>query len=486
MIQIRIKKHSSQSLQLKLDFPSVSFLQKKNNYGMDMFLFLPQTLGVNKHNYTTYDFYKSLKSYIRLSTPAVDFNDVISDSSVVWDNFSHEIREAQSLPESKIGNILINNIKRHAVIVKESIQQEIKRILLIRDFEKQEVEIENFVAGCYSMRNMQKKIFGQITELNVSEKVNMATRFADEYQSLMLDRLTYTLMSGLRANDKPENPTFGKLNKLVLDEMKYRKKMKYPSVANNNNLVESVVHREGRLKRFIESVLFLTINTRKEGVLYEQLFFSLAAGLAMVFATSIAFATQMIFGTLTLPFFIILVVSYMFKDRIKELTRMFLDKKRKKAFFDFRTIISMQENPKIGMVKEGFGFESQKYIPPEIKAAREKMRVTEIPEEWLEDKVILYKTKITINKSPSLKSFKGISQILRFDISPFTTKMDDHEKEVFIKAKKNLTRHAVNHVYHLNLILRFYEGKQITYRYFKLICDKRGIKRINYCDADVV
>ncbi len=47
MIQIRIKKHSSQLFQLKLDFPSVSFLQKKNNYGMDMFLFLPQTLGVN-------------------------------------------------------------------------------------------------------------------------------------------------------------------------------------------------------------------------------------------------------------------------------------------------------------------------------------------------------------------------------------------------------------------------------------------------------
>jgi hypothetical protein len=301
----------------------------------------------------------------------------------------------------------------------------------------------------------------------------------------MIDRLIVTLMNGLPANDNSDQALKNKLNKLVLDEMKYRKKMKYPSVANNNKLAESMLHREGRLKRFIESALFLTINTRKEGVLYEQLFFSLAAGLAMVFATSIAFATQMIFGTLTLPFFIILVISYMFKDRIKELTRMFLDKKRKKAFFDFRTIISMQENPKIGIVKEGFGFESQKYIPPEIKTAREKMRVTEIPEEWLEDKVILYKTKITINKSASLQAFKGVSQILRFDISPFTIKMDDHEKEVFIKAKKNISRHTVNHVYHLNLILRFYEGKQITYRYFKLVCDKRGIKRINYCDANV-
>lgn len=484
MIQIRIKKHSSQSLQLKLGFPSVSFLQKKNNYGMDMYLFLPPTLGVNKHTYSSGDFYKSLKSYIRLSTPSVDFNSCIDEKSNFWQQLYDDISHAQLLPDKKTQNKLISIIKHHVVVVKESIQLEIKRMLLIRNYEEQTVEIEVFVQGYYAIREMQKKVFAHIARLKLSEKVTMATRFADEYQSLMTERLMFELMNGLPQEDDIATPVKSKLDKLVLDEMKYRKKMKYPSVANNNKVVESVLHREGRLKRYIESVLFLTINTRKEGVFYEQFFLSLAAGLAMIFATSVVFATQMIFDALTLQFFIILVVSYMFKDRIKEQTRMFFDKRRRKSFFDFRTIISSQENPKIGVVKEGFGFESQKYIPPEIKTAREKIRATEIPEEWMEDKVILYKTKITINKSSGLKSFRGISQILRFDISPFTTKMDDHEKEVFVKAKKNLTRHVVNHVYHLNLILRFYEGKKITYRYYKLICDKRGIKRINHCNVD--
>ena len=38
--------------------------------GMDMFLFLPPALDVNRHNFTKHDFYKSLKSYIRLSSPS--------------------------------------------------------------------------------------------------------------------------------------------------------------------------------------------------------------------------------------------------------------------------------------------------------------------------------------------------------------------------------------------------------------------------------
>lgn len=101
MIQIRIKKHSSQSLQLKLGFPSVSFLQKKNNYGMDMYLFLPPTLGVNKHTYSSGDFYKSLKSYIRLSTPSVDFNSCIDEKSNFWQQLYDDISHAQLLPDKK-------------------------------------------------------------------------------------------------------------------------------------------------------------------------------------------------------------------------------------------------------------------------------------------------------------------------------------------------------------------------------------------------
>jgi hypothetical protein len=109
------------------------------------------------------------------------------------------------------------------------------------------------------------------------------------------------------------------------------------------------------------------------------------------------------------------------------------------------------------------------------------MRVTEISEEWIGDKVIHYKTKISISskKTRRLDDFQGLTQIFRFNISAFTMKMDDHEKEVFIKSKKKLKHQLINRVYHLNLIFRFTSGNEERYKYYKLITDKQGIKRID-------
>jgi len=201
----------------------------------------------------------------------------------------------------------------------------------------------------------------------------------------------------------------------------------------------------------------------------------------MVFATTIAFASQYAFGNLTMPFFVVLVISYMFKDRIKELSRLYFDRKRKKMFFDFRTAISLQKHIQIGYMRESFRFEKLNYLPKEIKESRERMRVTEISEEWIGDKVLHYKTQINISakKTRKLEDFDGLTQIFRLNISSFTTKMDDHEKEIFIKSKKQLKRQMIHRVYHLNLIFRFTCGSEVQYKYYKLITNKLGIRRID-------
>ncbi len=83
---------------------------------------------------------------------------------------------------------------------------------------------------------------------------------------------------------------------------------------------EAIVFKRGVLKKYISSFLFLDTNWKPEGKILEQLLIGFAAGLSMVFATLIAFYAQEKYGNLTLPFFSFLVVGYIFKDRIKELT----------------------------------------------------------------------------------------------------------------------------------------------------------------------
>jgi hypothetical protein len=488
MIKDQIKVHARQSFEVKLDFPAKDFLTGNADFGMDMFLFLPPALDVNRHNFTKQDFYKSLKSYIRLSSPSLDMKMVLDKQSQLNVGLDGFISDAASLKTDRSEHVLTRKIKRYVSSINRSLGDEVKHLLRLKDMEKKQNETGEFIQNCYEIRNLFRDFLQKICVAGLSENSIKAARLADEYQSLMLEGHLYVLINGLTHKLDPSSKTMQDLHHLVLDEIRYRKKVDYPSVASNSRSNEHLLHRRGRLKRYIESNLFLNTDTRKEGVFYEQLFFSLAAGLAMVFATAIAFASQYAFGNLTMPFFIVLVISYMFKDRIKELSRMYFDKQRKKMFFDFRTAISLQKQLQIGYMRESFRFEKRKYLPPQVRAARERMRVTEISEEWIGDKVIHYKTQINMSarKTRKVEDFEGLTQIFRINITPFTTKMDDHEKEVFIKSKSQLKRQLINRVYHLNLIFRFTSGKDVKYKYYKLITDKLGVKRIDRIAVDEI
>ncbi len=481
MIKDQIKIHAGQSFELKLNFPQDDFSKRNSEFEMDMFLFLPPTLDINKHNFTRHDFYKSLKSYIRLASPDFELANLV-DPDFFLNRELFESAEMIVKPGfSKPDDLFIRQLKDYVSIVNQSVSVEIRRLLQDKNPDENETRIEEFVAQCYRFRRLFWYLMELIGERERSQSVVKAAALVDEYQSLMLESQLYVFINSLLSRYNEDHPVIVNLHHLVMAEMKYRKKVKYPSVATENQLNEDILHRRGRIKRYIESNLFLNTDTRKEGVFYEQLFFSLAAGIAMVFATGIAFASQYAFGNLTMPFFAVLVISYMFKDRIKELSRTYFDKQRKKMLFDFRTAISIQKNDPIGTMRESFRFEKRSTLPPRISEARERMRVTEIREEWIGDKVIHYKTKIKISSRQlkKLSRFSGFTQIFRLNISPFTVKMDDHEKEVFIKSKKRLKRQVINRVYHLNLIFRFTAGDDQQYKYYKLITDKKGVKRID-------
>ena len=99
----------------------------------------------------------------------------------------------------------------------------------------------------------------------------------------------------------------------------------------------------GCWKNMRRSDLFLKASKKKDGVLVEQIYYSIAAGLSMIFATVVAFSFQKKYGNFTMPLFVALVVSHMLKDRIKELMRFYFAHRLGKNYFDRKTTISMNE-----------------------------------------------------------------------------------------------------------------------------------------------
>ncbi|MEN8222465.1 MAG: hypothetical protein ABFR36_04320 [Acidobacteriota bacterium] len=487
MIREQIKIHDKETIEVKLEFPSSKKGEQKDRYFVNTYLFLPYALDINKHNYSKQDFYNSLKTHIRMTTPFFLLQKITGGSSSPYERLLKSIRDLVENPDNERLAKFELQVKRFCSIFDTSLRHAVNHILETGTKGDREDLIDEFLNRVKNIRNAYRDIR---SDINIPLKIGNVFdiyQFADEYQSLNIERHILILSDKLSGNKLDEDGLLTrKLNDLVIEEITYREERKYLSVIRKSGSGEDILHRYSRLKKFIESNLFLNTDTKKDGVVFEQVLFSLAAGLAMIFATAVAFVSQLVYGNLTLPFFIALVISYMFKDRIKELVRLYLNKKQYRYFHDFKTNIYDQKEKKIGFLKESFQFIKHKHLHENILDARNRMRITEITNESMGEKIILYRNKIEIfkNKKKLPDDFSGLTEILRFNVSDLTKKMDDPEKEIFIKDTKGVKRLFANRNYHLNLILTYSDGKEKEASYYKLIVNKKGISRIEHLSLE--
>jgi hypothetical protein len=174
----------------------------------------------------------------------------------------------------------------------------------------------------------------------------------------------------------------------------------------------------------------VTLNKKRDGVAIEQIYYSIAAGVAMIFATVVAFAFQRRFGSVSIPLFVALVVSYMLKDRIKELMRYYFAYKRKSKYFDHKAVVRIKDE-EIGWIKEGMDFISSDKIPGEVMDLRIKDSILGSEYSILDEKVILYRKMVNIDSRKlaenNIYHISGINDIVRFHVNRFTQKMDNPE-----------------------------------------------------------
>ena len=299
----------------------------------------------------------------------------------------------------------------------------------------------------------------------------------------MLEKYTYRLRDAIRVNHPEEYPSVeAHFKEVLLDERNYREQKGYLCVKiDDEKGNEDFVFRASLLKKFSESDLYLNATKRKNTFLVEQILYSLAAGAAMVVATLSSFFFQQRYGNFTLPFLIALVISYMFKDRLKDWLRLFFAKRVSNKVFDTRTDFRVKDRY-IGWSKDSVDFiDSEKILPEVIKLRSRNALFAEVSGK--DEKVLLYRKKVQLWPSELAKAspypLRGINDVLRYNLTEYTRKMDnpcfplsgtweDNEYKP-IEGKK---------VYHITFVIQcVYEGKT-DYKRIVVRCDRNGIVNV--------
>jgi hypothetical protein len=484
MINLTTKIHDKFTLEFKVGFNTEKAIKpmKYSDFVMNTWIFVPNSLDINATKYSKEDFYRDLKSDVRLITPDYDLHDLANDEQLLPNQtLNSEFNHLFIAPDDTAN--LVHAIKMYCAIAKSSFRNAYRTAIKSDNAQHCLSIAHTFLDDVAKVVNRFRILFTKLKDSNIKGKIVQDFAYADEFLSNIMAEYTYRLRDHLR-NMYPE--VYGgiesRFKTMLLGERTYKEQQGYinldPKDPKGN---EEFVFRASLLKKFAESDLYLSSNKRKNTFLVEQILYSLAAGAAMVVATLSSFFFQQRYGNFTLPFLIALVISYMFKDRLKDWLRLIFARRVSSKVFDTRTDFRIK-GQHIGWSKDSVDFIDSDKILPEVMKLRNRLPLFD-DVSGNDEKVILFRKKVQVWPTELAKAspfpMKGINDILRYNITEFTRKMDNPsfplagtwEDDDYkpVEGKK---------IYRLTFVIQcVYEGKT-EYKRIMVRCDRNGILEV--------
>ena len=484
MIDIQVKLHDKYSVEMKVGY-MVDRHREENEFRMNTWFFVPHSLGISASTYSKDDFYKDVRSNVRLITPIYSLEEIAEGEWTPFvfleDAFQHlvEERTREALETYEYQIKMFTSIFKSALRGKanEAIHHEVEGT-------ERELQVEHYVACVRIIARRYRELRRIIDVPDLSKEAINYFSFGDEYLSNLIEFHTFRLLDGLKEFD----PKCYKLEKerlleLIHGEIGYKQKNGYlVAEKDSKDQNRTVIYRRGILKKYAESDLFLKASKKRDGVLVEQIYYSLAAGLSMIFATVVAFSFQKKYGNFTMPLFVALVVSYMLKDRIKELMRFYFAHRLGKNYFDRKIKISMGDKV-VGQIKDGVDFISENKVPEEIISRRARTDLLAADNRNSSERIILYRKWVQLNAEIldeyGQYDIAGVNEIIRFDLGSFARKMDEPAYELYVpEGDADYASIKGEKIYYVNFLIQLQHEGNVEYRRFRLMITRDGIREI--------
>jgi hypothetical protein len=317
---VRFKQRDRNSVEIKTKYKIDRSAGVINSYTLRFYLFLPNTFGINPGTYDQRSFLRQLRAYLRFDTPRFTIDELLDPLS----DWSPLVRLQKIVRPDRINESAID---RNRFIYESKLLGCVYKSLL-RDYthkmkDSPELVDDGTIKKIHDVVRQFRRTRDDLAQRDPDAALMQHADMIDEHLSLLLSRYLVLL---LYERDQNEEESIGskRIAKTVQKEEQYRQSRKYPSVSSlirSERQFEEYVYREKMLKKYATEALFFEVSRTNTAKRTEHILYAIAAGIAMFVATGIAFIGQQRYGSLTTSLFVLLVVGYMVKDRVKDLFR---------------------------------------------------------------------------------------------------------------------------------------------------------------------
>lgn len=470
----------------------------------EFYLFVPNSLQINRDTYSKTQFYHDLTSLIRYKTPEFSFTQLLDSHDLRSPltcilNLCHQPNTAEnsknfSYELKLLANVIRSSLRREVKALTEMLQH--SDYAAGRTHLDFSVRTRQLVFDVQRLREMfagaQKQFIDQYEDVLLSRE----WRYIDEFISEAISHYLTGLLETIRLASQEDLKVLDKMLSALLVEEKRLHHSFFISASHakaghiNTIQGENILYRISLLNKFVLDALLLSTNRLSMAQRFQHWIGALSAGVAMLLYFSLFAWLGSVFFLNSLPFILLTVVIYVLKDRIKEWMRAVSYQTASRWFPDYTTVIqSLDQKSNLGVIHESFSFIEQAQLSDELKNLRNAEFHAVLETFQRPESVLFYKRIVEINKVPQTEDLRrcGLNIIFRFNILDFLQKASDpYETHLTIDpVTRKLLSVRLPKVYHLNLIFRSTflnpdKTKTVELKKLRIVIDKNGIKRIEH------
>lgn len=472
---------------------------------------MPRSLGLDAHSYPREQFYADVQAYIRFKTPHLSLS-ALADPEEPRSPLHRARRlvlqangQLETLPPARLSHelrLLGCMVRANLRDASADIRAKMDRLDDPGDHQVLADDVRQAIARLLRDGQTILTVFRGLRPDFLQPKrprwLGELFEYVDEYLSISSEAYLTNVL--LRLDARPRlreelDEVRRDLVARVVAEQRHRHGASYGSVIDPDGENRSYVYRKSALKKFVSSVLFLEIHKEKEGRGIANVVAGVAAAVAMLFATVAAIWSQGAWGLNSFPFVIAIVISYVFKDRIKEWLRAYFSGLLSRWLYDYSVrIFDPEADVVVGRCRESFEFLPTKRVPAEILRRRHSDSKSVLEPESKPEVVMKYVKDVTLHGKRIARThgrLGDVNDIIRYNISSFLARMDEPRQVVAAYSREldGVTTVACPKAYHVNVVMVLTaegpggsRGTAITER-FRMILDKRGIRTLQMVEG---
>lgn len=497
-LRVRNSQHDRLQMESILTFDLKPFneSEEQRRYEVDVYLYIPRSIGINSSSYPPASFLRHFTSYYRIRTPKLsqwagcrpeDFRmPALEDYlNVHMETFERRRLAPRVVQEIKLfGNLIHTELK--------GLQKRCRR-----KGPKPEhlAALERIHGVIWTFRDVYATQLRQ-QPLLLGDDIRRVLRLTDEYISYRTEVIDIRIM-------KVAPEWKERIEGWLKRETEYREStgiLSLHQAEDSDKTFEAYTYRLGLLKKYLAEVLYLSTESAKQDHIYRNGVAAIGAGLAATFAgwaehNRIQYLTGNDSGIRLTVLIGIAVVAYVFKDRIKDLSKEYFNNRLKTLLPDRRWALSypfVHRDGSRGAIDLGFAQEYVRYLknaPEEIQYLRtiEKKRDLD-PKRRDEILHLARRFDFCLRSQDQKDDIRYLKNVVRIDFANFLAKLDNPSKTVHYYSGSQGNRvTSAPKVYHVNVLCRYrtvFGGEQnpiqvrTDYERLRVVLNKNGIVRI--------